>query len=43
MDFKHRNRLSPNCDVAMDADAALFNATLYETFSRPVEAPSPRR
>ena len=33
MDFKHRNRLPSNCDVAMDADAALFNATLYETFS----------
>jgi inosine-uridine nucleoside N-ribohydrolase len=33
MDFKHRNRLPPNCHVAMDADAALFNATLYKTFS----------
>jgi hypothetical protein len=43
MDFKHRNRLPPNCDVAMDADAALFNATLYKTFSRPADAQQPRR
>ena len=43
MDFKHRNRLPPNCDVAMDADAALFNATLYKTFSRTVDAPRPQR
>jgi hypothetical protein len=27
----------------MDADAALFNATLYKTFSRPVDAPRPER
>jgi hypothetical protein len=43
MDFKHRNRLPPNCDVAMDADAALFNATLYKTFSRPVDTPLRQR
>jgi inosine-uridine nucleoside N-ribohydrolase len=38
VDVNNRHRLPRNCDVALDADADLFNRTLYETFSRAVRA-----
>ena len=34
IDTNGRSRLPPNCHVALDADAALFNRTLHETFAR---------
>ena len=38
VDTNKRSRMPPNCHVALDADADLFNRTLYETFARKAPA-----